>query len=175
MKAFHSAKELLKGLAKSFEISKAGSNMGILSYSNSPQELLPVRLGYNRSVVESYIDEAVQGDGPRNVEGAVLMGLDMLVSQIHLQGKQRDASRQLLILVLKGSVRLQGLAALSLKLLASKIKPIVVAVGLQNADSLLPLVHDAKDLLIVHGPEMTLGALGRVEERIGKNAGESKV
>ena len=174
MKTFHGAKELLKGLAKSFKISKAGSNMGILSYSNMPQELLPLRLGHDRSVVESYIDKAVQGYGPRNVEGALSMGYAMLVSQKPLRGKHRDASKQLLILVLEGSVGLQGLEALSLKLLASKIKPIVVAVGLQNTSSLLSLVHDAKDLIIVHSTGMMLGALGRLEERMGKNAGESK-
>ena len=170
-KTLHASKVLLINLLKSYEISETGTNVGVISYSNRAEELLPLRSGLDRSTVERRINQAVQLDGPRNLKEVVSKAYDMLVSQKH-QRKQRNTSKQLLVLLLEGDAGIQDLDALSSQLRASEIKPIVVAVGVQNVRSLLPLVLDSKDLIAVDSPRMTLSALGKVEQRSGKNAGK---
>lgn len=170
-KTVHAAKALLMNLLKSYEISHTGTRVGVISYSKRAEELLPLQSGHDRSTVERHIDQAVQLDGPRNLKRAVSKAYDVLVSQTY-RGRQRDTSKQLLLLVLEGDASTQDFEALSSQLRANEIKPIVVAVGVQHVRRFLPLVRNSKDLIAVDSPKMTLSALGKAEQRSAKNAGK---
>lgn len=162
-------KDLLKALLKSYDLSPTGANIGLLSYGNAAREVLVPRSGYNREVIEQYIDQVAYEDGPRDVEGAVSSAYNMLVAPSYTR---RFARKQLLLTILGGSVNSRSLEVLSSQLRRSNIRPIIFAVNVPNARTLLPLVEESEDLIVVEDTELIGSSLGKIEERSGKNAGK---
>ena len=164
-------KDLLKSLSKSYQLSRTGTNIGLISYGTRAREMLSLRSGKDVSTVMQAIDEIRQEDGPRNLQGAIAAAYNMLTPKY--QEEKRNANKQLVLVVNGGNADMRGVDFLSRRLKQERIRPIIVAVNVTNAQILRPLAHDSNDVIEVNDPRSIGSALGKIEERSGKNAGKS--
>ena len=165
-------KELLKALLRSYNITQSGTNVGLLTYGNNAHEIVPIRDGIVRTLVESNIDKAVYMNGPRRVEDVLSKALSMLRYPSNSDHRS-ETSKQILLILLDGII---DVAPASVAQLASQIKlhdirPIVLAVNVSNAQALLSIVKNKADFYTVDEGTSLGNVLGEIEKRSAINAG----
>lgn len=169
---FGQIKEFLKAHLASHNISTSRTNVAILSFGKDVKEILALRNGTSREIVEKRLDAiSTNLEGPQSTTKPLAIARRILTSDARY--RQMRASSQVLLVMTEDSSEEDGYR---LKIILSHfdhdgIDVVFLAVGLKRPQVLRNIVQDKAEVIEISNVGKLREKLGELEKRIGESAG----
>ena len=161
----------MKVFLSSYNISRTATNVAILTYGEKVQEVLALRDGVSKDIVDKRLDGVYQTfNGPRATSVPLQLGRAILNKG--RVDRRLETSPQVILVAMGDNSETDNyrLGAVSSQLQRGGIRLIVLAIGLDKPDKLKNALQEPTDIIIVNKVEELKKKLGELEKASGKAA-----